>query len=159
MLNAVDSASPPTAVSQTSGRSPLLYAVVALTVLNCGFLIGLALFTSNPVVLNPDQIRKSSLVVTASLESSEQRGAALSIKKVWKGAAETDTVFVRDLSAAQLRGSDVWIFPLSPAVSSTDYVVTPRKHASAATKPLVYPADPDTLNKLKSLLSPDDSSL
>jgi hypothetical protein len=164
MLEAADPASSSTsdsAESQKAGRPVLLYAVITLAVLYCGSLIVLALFTSNPVVLNSVQIRTSSLVVSGTLDSSEDRGVTIKIKKIWKGEASTDTLFVRDLSAAQLKGSEVWILPLSRSRESpTDYVVTPRKDASSAvTKPLLYPADPVTLNKLKSLLSPDVPSL
>jgi hypothetical protein len=158
MLNAADSGSPSPAESQTAGNPLLLRAVITLAVLNCGFLIGVALFTSNPIVLNPHQIRTSSLIVSGSLESSEKRGVTIKIEEIWKGKADTDAVFVRDLSAARFRGSDIWILPLS-RVSPTEYSVTPGKNASATAKPLLYPADPDTLNKLKSLLSPDVPSL
>jgi len=162
MVKAVDSDPPSRSDSaelQKAGNPLLWYAVLTLAVLYCGFLIGLALFTSNPVVLNPYQIRSSSLIVSGMLESAGQRGVTIRIEKVWKGKADSDTLFVRDLSAAHLEGSHVWIVPLR-RVSPTDYVVTPRKNASsAATHPLLYPADPDTLNKLKSLLSPDRPSL
>lgn len=161
MLKTADSASHASGdsvESRTADKSLLMYAVIALGVLNGGFLIGLALFTSNPIVLNPHQFRSSSLIVSGSVESSGDRGVTISIDRIWKGSADNDTVFVRDLSAAQFEGSDVWILPLN-RVSATEYIVTPRKNASAAHKPLLYPADPDTLNKLNSLLSPDDPSL
>lgn len=162
MPKAADSVTPShadSAESQTPGKSLLFYAVIALAVVYCGSLIGLALLTSNPVVLNPYQIRNSSLIVSGSLESSQTEGATLRIEKIWKGSAGTETVFVRHLTAADLRGHDVWIVPLKQN-SSTAYEVTPLKNASSAgSAQLLYPADLDTVNKLKSLLSPDDSSL
>lgn len=141
------------------GRSSLFYPVVALAIVCCGSLIGLACFTSNKQdVLNPVQIRESSLIVSGTLESSGKQGVTITIDQVWKGRAETEKVFVRDLSASRMKGSDVWIVPLKRA-SRTEYSVTPLKNASPASPhKLVYPANPETLNKLKSLLSPDASA-
>lgn len=145
-------------VSQHPGQSPWFYPVVALTVLYCGSLIGLAIFTSNPVVLNPAQIDESSLIVSGVLDTSNENGVTIRVNEVLKGRIETETVVVKDPPASQLNEQTDWIFPLI-RVSRTEYIVTPLKHSSPADpRKLVYPADPATLNKLKSLLSPDPSA-
>ena len=144
--------------SQSFGQSSLFYPVVVLAILYCGSLIGLAFFTSRPQVLNPVQIRESSLIVSGTLVSSKENGVTLAVKQVWKGSIERETVFVRDLSASRLEGSDLWIVPLR-RVSSEEYIVTPRKNSSPESpQRLIYSAEPATLNKLKSLLSPDASA-
>jgi hypothetical protein len=140
---------------QQPSRSPLFSPVVAMAIVYCGSLIGLAFFTSNQDVLNPVQIRESSLIVSGILDSSGKQGVTITIEQVWKGRAETKNVFVRGLSASHLKGSDIWIVPLKRA-SRTEYMVTPLKNSSPdSPKKLIYPANPETRNKLKSLLSPD----
>jgi hypothetical protein len=111
-------------------------------------LLVMAWQTSNPVVVSPDQLLNSDVVVVA------RRVAAgddhVRVERVLHGAvAERDELHVRNLKGVGGMADDQ-SYLLALSQFQGDYVVTTLAGQRAA--PLVYPLSPDTIEAAKSII-------
>lgn len=112
------------------------------------FLALLAAYTANPVTLNREQILASSYVVTATVAGDPAEGR-VSVEREWKKQALSGTVAVIDLPAAGARRGTAYLIPLSR--SDDALRVTEAPDSTGA--PLIYPATPDALKQLRTILA------
>jgi len=109
----------------------------------------LALFTANPVTVNPKQIALSEYVVTGRVDDATT--GAVNVEKEWKHGATLGTIAVSDLERAGARNGDTYILPLVRA-DHDKFQITPGFDAERP--PPIYPASDDAVRQLEELLPP-----
>jgi hypothetical protein len=107
----------------------------------------LAHYTANPVTLNREQILESPFVVIGTVVGDPARGH-VSVEREWKRQALSGTIDVANLSATGVKTGQTYIIPLSKPDQSLQVTEAPNSNGTA----LVYPATPDALDQLKSIV-------
>jgi len=155
-------------LADASSSNTSFRLVVGLFLVYALGLIVMAVSIANPVILNPRQIRNSPLIVQGKVTAIQNNKTSLEVETVFRGknllaVTGSPTIIVRDLGADQVSQGESWILPLTP-VSVREYVVTPLTEPPQASQPgvkqsnLIYPADPTTIDNLKSRLSSSEIS-
>jgi len=131
----------PTSPVSTGLRRFLVPAVFLGAALWYVALIGLAALTGNPVTLNRDQLLRSGLVVSGSVDEH----GTVSHVNVWKGVAPEGGITVKSFHWSP--GS--YILPLQSA-DRESLEITPTR--LPGNRPLIYPATESSLEVLRETL-------
>lgn len=119
-----------------------------LAILWGALLIGLVLFTANPVTLNQRQIAEADYVVTATV-SDLGRGTAV-VEKEWKHGTPLRTITVENLDEVSARADREYIIPLTKT-GRDRYRVT--QTTLPGQPPLIYPASEEAREQLERILA------
>lgn len=119
-----------------------------LAILWGALLIGLVLFTANPVTLNQRQIAEADYVVTATV-SDLGRGTAV-VENEWKHGTPLRTITVENLDEVTARADREYIIPLTKT-GRDRYRVT--QTALPGQPPLIYPASEEAREQLERILA------
>ena len=115
-------------------------------------LIGLVIFTANPVTLNRLQFIRAELAVTA--EVTDRDKGTVKVKKVWwsrtSSSVQEETTFkVKGLQEANVKQGETYLFPLFRNQSG-EYLIVPVRMGEEETS-LVYPANESALEQLEAI--------
>jgi len=142
--NPAESSPADAAESPRTRRFLLIAAVVAAW---WAVLIGLVIWTANPVTLNRRQIRISHLVVTAEVLDAD--AGQVKILKRWKGNTAGEELRVNGLRDSGAETGEAYILPLT--AKNGQWKVTPAFETQNT--PSIYPADLDSVKQLEALLA------
>lgn len=109
---------------------------------------GLALFSANPITLNPAQVRAARYVVTATV-SADQPDRVV-VTKEWKQGEELGTIVVDDLRDAGAVPGETYLIPLW-RIGPNHYRVTALPKPDLP--PHIYPAVPEAERQLAKILA------
>jgi hypothetical protein len=140
---------PVTPLSPASVRRSRNLLVIA-AVLAAAWMVAILLlahYTANPVTLNREQILDSPYVVTATVLGDPASGQ-VSVEREWKKQSLSGTIDVANLSATGVKAGLTYILPLSKPDQSLQVTEAPNSNGTA----LVYPATPEALDQLKSIV-------
>ena len=115
-------------------------------------LIGLVIFTANPVTLNRLQFIRAELAVTAEVTNHDE--GTVEVKKVWWSRTssplqEEATFNVKGLQEANVKQGETYLFPLFRNQSG-EYLIVPVRIGEEETS-LVYPANESALEQLEAI--------
>jgi hypothetical protein len=146
---AAQSASSPIALPPP--RRSRTFLIVAAVLAACwGVTLSLlAYYTANPVTLNYDQVVASPYVVTGTVAGDPAAGQ-VTVEREWKKHALTGTITVQNLAASGARSGKTYILPLSRPGEALRVTIIPFGDGT----PLIYPATPDALKQLQTMLEP-----
>jgi hypothetical protein len=111
-------------------------------------LAAMALLTSNPVTLNRLQIRESQLVVSGTVQDLAK--GTVTVEQEWKVATNAKTLSVSNLAQTAAREGETYLLPLSRN-DAESYRITPALLPNGGL--LIYPAVPEALEQLRTLLA------
>lgn len=107
----------------------------------------LAHYTANPVTLNREQILDSPYVVTGTVVGDPASGH-VAVEREWKKQALSGTIEVAKLAATGAKAGVAYIIPLAKPDHALEVTEAPNSNGTT----LVYPATPEALDQLKSIL-------
>ena len=146
MPSASDAAAAPQPAPSGARIRWLLKAAFAVVAAWWMTLAVLALTTSNPVVVSPDQIGISDVVITGTVPPE---GELVAVERVWYGEFDGTEVRVVNLAeSAPVEPGQKYLFPISR--SGNHYRITTLERQTSP--PLVYPATPEALDQLRQIL-------
>lgn len=146
----------PASSPASEGRNAIAHLLRKRAVLIAAFILSglwilglviLAALSANPVTLNQKQIRASDFVVTA--QRNPDGSPTLIVTKEWTEGEELGTIMVTNLEQTAMTPGAEFLVPLLRAAKGR-FRVTPTSLPDEA--PLVYPATPEALDQLQSLL-------
>ena len=136
--------------SRSSVPRTILYLVGVVAVVWWACLVGMTLFTANPIILSCAQIDKSEIVVTARrLPDAEQD--VVSIEQVEFGTMPKGTARVHFLADTKMPVGPLFVLPLSTA--SGRLAVTRLKGQDPKSPGRIYPATPEVTEQLRKCLA------
>lgn len=97
----VEDSSPPKPFWAACG----LFALYALS------MIGLALATSNPVLINSRQVDQSKLVFVGEVQKVSGTEADFQVKELLKGDWDQETIVVKGFRPEQISQGEIWVIP------------------------------------------------
>ncbi len=113
-------------------------------------LVGMTLFTANPIILSCAQIDQSEIVVTAR-RLPDAEPDVISIEQVEFGAMPKGTARVHLLAATKMPVGPLFVLPLSTA--SGRLAVTRLKGQDPKSPGRIYPATPEVTEQLRKCLA------
>lgn len=140
---------PPTADAPPPRARRMFLLVAAAVVGWWAVLIGLVVFTANPVTLNRRQIRRSDDVATA--EVLDAATGRVKVLQEFKHGTPLGEITVEGLSRSGAKTGTTCILPL---VKSPDGTYRVAGAGSDKRPPPVYPATGEALDQLRELLKP-----
>jgi len=140
-----DRRTPPAPVHPTRSLR-LAPALIIFGVWIC-VLIGLALLSANPTVLNRAQILAAPLVVEATVAADDRE--QWQVSRSWPQAEVPRRILIKGLEPLRVDARQAFLIP----VERTDpgeyrLVLSPKPFAA----PLIYPANPQTVSELEAIL-------
>jgi hypothetical protein len=145
----------PASTPPAAHGSRLFLAVAAvLAALWLAALTLLAIFTANPVMLNVAQIEASPYVVTGTVEGDPVKGQ-VKVERGWTSHSLSGTITVENLEETGARAGQTYLIPLSRPFDAFRVTPTP----GSRTVPLIYPATPDALKQLETILKASSKPL
>jgi hypothetical protein len=133
---------PKVGVSRRRLQIPVLIFLVWGTVL-----VSLALWTANPVTLNPLQIRQADLIVEAAV--ADLREGRCRVVRTWPEGFIPDTIRIAGLSKTGAVKGETYLMPLKRPPQADPYQIAP---AGPEQLRLIYPADEQTRAQLEQIL-------
>lgn len=138
---------PDTAPAQDSPAARRRRMAVLIALAWCAALACLVLTSANPVTLNRRQILDAAAVVTVQI--SDRQSGVCQVTRQWSGAPLPGQITVQQLNETSATADGEWILPLE--ARNDQLKVLPSLLPSGAR--LVYPATPDAVRQLETILA------